>query len=101
MVTWNIKSSHKAKKERKSDFKTSWNILNIVMNKGTRIKLPKLFKVKEIINSKYVADSNSASKHCQFGLIWMTFDSLPQMDPTSTWLKQDNHQDFVTSKRAH
>ena len=74
MVTWNIKSSHKAKKERKSDFKTSWNILNIVMNKGTRIKLPKLFKVKEIINSKYVADSNSASKHCQFGLIWMTFD---------------------------
>ena len=64
MVTWNITSSHKAKKERKSDFKTSWNILNIVMNKGTRIKLPKLFKEKEIINSKYIADSNSAQLCC-------------------------------------
>ena len=71
-----IKSGHKANKEHKSDFKTSWNILNTVINKGTRTKQPKLFKEKEGINSKYIADRNSARLCCLTLPVWAQLNDL-------------------------
>ena len=88
-----IKSGHKANKEHKSDFKTSWNILNTVINKGTRTKQPKLFKEKEGINSKYIAD-----KLCT--PVLLNIASLGSIEWPSTWGAFQKHYWALTSKNS-
>ena len=52
------KHYHDLLEEHKSDLKASWKILKTVINKGTKGKLPKLFRdgEKEVTNPKDIAD---------------------------------------------